>query len=153
VKIRTRSKDIWKIKFFWDNAKNVKNDAYILKTYFFGFSLFFVIFGFLKKFIKKMGQKLSSNRCPLFTMLTKQNSSMFCIVSFVKKKKGKWSHYLGRPAPFEEKWSIFRGDQLTHSYWSILWVTCPSGKKEEWSHCNGWPTQVEEWPYCNGWPI
>jgi hypothetical protein len=32
-----------------------------------------------------MGQKLGSNRSPLFTMLTKQNSSMFCIVSFVKK--------------------------------------------------------------------
>jgi len=28
---------------------------------------------------------LGSNRCPLFTMLTKQNSSMFYIVSFVKK--------------------------------------------------------------------
>jgi hypothetical protein len=32
-----------------------------------------------------MGQKLGSNRCPLFTMLTKPNSSMFRIVSFVKK--------------------------------------------------------------------
>ena len=32
-----------------------------------------------------MGQKLGSNRCPLFTMLTKQNSSMFRIVSFVMK--------------------------------------------------------------------
>jgi len=32
-----------------------------------------------------MSQKLGSNRCPLFTMLTKQNSSMFCVVSFVKK--------------------------------------------------------------------
>lgn len=32
-----------------------------------------------------MGQKLGSNKCPLFTMLTKQNCSMFCIVSFVKK--------------------------------------------------------------------
>jgi len=32
-----------------------------------------------------MGQKLGSNRCPLFTMLAKQNSSMFRIVSFVKK--------------------------------------------------------------------
>jgi len=32
-----------------------------------------------------MGQKLGSNRCPFFTMLTKPNSSMFCIVSFVKK--------------------------------------------------------------------
>ena len=27
------------------------------------------------------GQKMSNNKCPLFTMLTKQNSSMFCIVS------------------------------------------------------------------------
>jgi hypothetical protein len=53
-------------------------------------------------------------------MLTKQNSSIFCIVSFVKKRKRKWSHYLGRPAPFEEKWSIFRGDLPTHSHWSIF---------------------------------
>ena len=45
-----------------------------------------------------MGQKLGSNRCPLFTMLTTQNSSKFCIVSFVKKTKGKWFHYLGRLA-------------------------------------------------------
>jgi hypothetical protein len=36
-----------------------------------------------------MGQKLGDNKCPLFTMLTEQNSSMFCIVSFVKKRKGK----------------------------------------------------------------
>jgi CO dehydrogenase/acetyl-CoA synthase delta subunit len=27
------------------------------------------------------GPKMSNNRCPIFTMLTKQNSSMFCIVS------------------------------------------------------------------------
>jgi len=27
-----------------------------------------------------------------------------------------------------------------------------NGKKEEWSCCNGWPTQVEEWSHCNGWP-
>jgi len=26
------------------------------------------------------------------------------------------------------------------------------GKKEEWSCCNRWPTQVEEWSHCNGWP-
>ena len=37
------------------------------------------------KIYQNMGQKLGSNRCPLFTMLTKQNSSMFCVVSFVKK--------------------------------------------------------------------
>ena len=87
----------------------------ILKTYFLDFSLFFAIFGFFENFIKKVGQKLGSNRCPLFTMLTKQNSSMFCIVSFVKNRKRKWSYYLGRHAPFEEKWSPFTGDLPTHT--------------------------------------
>jgi len=47
--------------------------------------MFFAIFGFFLKIYQNMGQKLGSNRCPLFTMLTKQNSSMFRIVSFVKK--------------------------------------------------------------------
>ena len=47
--------------------------------------MFFSIFGFFLKIYQNMGQKLGSNRCPLFTMLTKQKSSMFCIVSFVKK--------------------------------------------------------------------
>jgi hypothetical protein len=83
--------------------------------HFFGFSLFFCCFCFFLKNYQNMGQKLGSNKCPLFTMLTKQNSSMFCIVSFVKKRKRKWSHYLGRPAPFEEKWSIFRADLPTHT--------------------------------------
>ena len=45
----------------------------------------FCYFGIFLKLYQNMGQKLGSNRCPLFTMLTKQNSSMFCIVSFVKK--------------------------------------------------------------------
>jgi hypothetical protein len=57
-----RSKYLWKFKFFWDDVENAKNDANILKkTYLFGFSLFFVIFGFFKNFIKKMGKKLGSN--------------------------------------------------------------------------------------------
>ena len=47
--------------------------------------MFFAIFEFFHENLSNMGQKLGSNRCPLFTMLTKQNSSMFCIVSFVKK--------------------------------------------------------------------
>ena len=34
---------------------------HILKTYFFGFSLFFVIFEFSEDFIKKVGQKLGNN--------------------------------------------------------------------------------------------
>ena len=29
VKSRTCSKDLWKIKFFWDDAENAKNDANI----------------------------------------------------------------------------------------------------------------------------
>jgi hypothetical protein len=50
-----RSKDLWKLNSFLDDAKNAKNDANILKTYFFGFSLFFAIFGFSENFIKKVG--------------------------------------------------------------------------------------------------
>ena len=133
MKRRTRSKNLWKIKFFWDNAENAKNNKNIFKTYFFGFSLFFVIFEFFKIFIKKIGKKLSNNRCLLFTILTMQNSSMFCMVSFVKKIKEKWSHYLRRPAPFKKKWSIFRGDLSTHTHtglfsknaqvaWLFLWI-------------------------------
>ena len=34
---------------------------YKKKTYFFGFSLFFAIFGFSENFIKKVGQKLGNN--------------------------------------------------------------------------------------------
>jgi len=41
--------------------KMLKTMQKMLKTYFFGFSLFFAIFEFFKNFIKKMGQKLSSN--------------------------------------------------------------------------------------------
>ena len=133
MKSRTRSKNLWKIKFFWDNAENAKNDANIFKTYFFRFSLFFAIFRFSKNFIKKMGKKLSNNKCLLFTILMMQNSSMFCMVSFIKKIKGKWFHYLRRPTPFEEKWSIFRGDLSTHTHtglfsknaevtWLFLWI-------------------------------
>jgi hypothetical protein len=47
--------------------------------------MFFCYFWIFLKIYQNMGQKLGSNRCPLFTMLTKQNSSMFRIVSFVKK--------------------------------------------------------------------
>ena len=98
-KINDFKNDAWKVErvqktfenlnSFLDDVENAKNDANILKTYFFGFLLFFVIFGFSENFIKKVGQKLGNNRCPLFTMLTKQNSSMFRIVSFVRKTKQK----------------------------------------------------------------
>jgi hypothetical protein len=147
-KINYFKNDVWKVErvpktfknlnSFLDDVENAKNDANILKIYFFGFLLFFAIFGFFKNFIEKEGKKLGNNRCPLFTMLTKQNSSMFCIVSFVKKRKGKWSHYLGQLTPFEEKWSIFRGDQSTHSHWSIF--------------TGDLPTQTLTLVYFQGWP-
>ena len=96
------------------------------KHIFLDFRCFSPFFLFFKIFIKKVGQKLGNNRCPLFTMLTKQNSSMFCIVNFVKKRKRKWSHYLGWPAPFEETWSIFRGDVPTHTQSGLFsGATCP----------------------------
>jgi len=56
-----RSKCLWKFKFFWDDAKNAKNDANVLKKVFFGFSMFFAIFGFFLKIYQNMGQKLGSN--------------------------------------------------------------------------------------------
>jgi hypothetical protein len=49
----------------------------------------FLLFLDFSKIYQKDGSNLGSNRCPLFTMLTKQNSSMFCIISFVKKRKRK----------------------------------------------------------------
>jgi hypothetical protein len=62
-------------------------------------------------------------------------------------------YFHGQPAHTQTHTGLFsRATTHTHLPWSILWATCPSGKKEEWSHCNGWPTQVEEWPHCNGWP-
>jgi len=65
--------------------KMLKTMQIYQKCIFLGFHCFFAIFWFFLKNYQNMGQKLGSNRCPLFTMLTKQDSSMFCIVSFVKK--------------------------------------------------------------------
>jgi len=87
--------DAWKVErvpnifenlnYFETMLKMLKNDANVLKTYFFWIFNVFRYFWIFLKIYQNMGQKLGSNRCPLFTMLTKQNSSMFCIVSFVKK--------------------------------------------------------------------
>jgi hypothetical protein len=46
-----RSKNLWQFKFFWDDAKNAKNDANILKNIFF-FRCFSLFFDFFWKFIK-----------------------------------------------------------------------------------------------------
>jgi hypothetical protein len=61
-KINDFKNDAWKVvrvrktfenlNSFLDDAKNAKNDANILKIYFFGFSLFFAIFEF-QKFLSK----------------------------------------------------------------------------------------------------
>jgi len=64
--------------------KILKWCKYIKKSIFLDFQCFSLFLDFSEKY-QNMGQKLSSNRCPLFTMLTKQNFSMFCIVSFVKR--------------------------------------------------------------------
>jgi hypothetical protein len=78
----------------------------------------------------------------------------------VKKTKGKkmiwlsWAtcshthtltlvYFHRRPAQIKKTWRIGR----------IVMDDGPkNGKKEEWSCCNGWPTQMEEWSHCNGWP-
>jgi hypothetical protein len=70
VKSRTRSKTFENLNSFLEDVENAKNDANILKMYFFGFLLFFAIFGFFEIFIKKVGQKLGNNNClPLLFLL------------------------------------------------------------------------------------
>jgi len=51
--------------------------------YFFGFSLFFAIFGFSENFIKKVGQKLGSNRYNIIKHLLLNK----IISNFVNSKK------------------------------------------------------------------
>ena len=70
-KINDFKNDAWKVErvqktfenlnSFLDDVENAKNDANRLKTYFFGFSLFFTIFEFSENFIKKVGKKLGNN--------------------------------------------------------------------------------------------
>ena len=45
-KVERVPKTFENLKFFLDDIENAKNDVNILKTYFFGFLLFFAIFGF-----------------------------------------------------------------------------------------------------------
>jgi len=61
----------------------------IYQTCIFGvFIVFLLFFGFFCKFIKNTGEKLGSNRCPLFTMLTKQKFFNVLRSKLVKKTKG-----------------------------------------------------------------
>jgi len=47
---------------------------------------------------------------PLFTMLTTEISQKVLDTKLCREEKGKRSHYLGQPTPFEENWSVFTGD-------------------------------------------
>jgi len=49
-KINDFKNDAWKVL---NDVENAKNGANILKTYFFGFSLFFAIFGFFENLSKR----------------------------------------------------------------------------------------------------
>jgi 3-methyladenine DNA glycosylase Tag len=67
-KINAFKNDAWKVErvqktfenlnSFLDDVENAKNDANILKTYFFGFSLFFTIFWIFWKFYQNGGSKI-----------------------------------------------------------------------------------------------
>ena len=61
LKFESVLKTLENLNSFETMLKMLKNDANILKNVFFGFSLFFAIFGFFKNFIKKVGQKLGNN--------------------------------------------------------------------------------------------
>jgi hypothetical protein len=85
LKVERVLKTFKNLNYFETMLKMLKMMQIYLKTYFLDFRCFSLFFGFFLKMYQNMGQKLCSNRCPLFTMLTKQNSSIFYIVSFVKK--------------------------------------------------------------------
>jgi len=110
---------------FLDDVENAKNGANILKTYFLDFRCFSLFLDFFQKLNKKMGQNLGSNRCPFFTMLTQQNSSMFCIVSFIKTRKKNDLIILG-DLPLLKKNGLFLGVTSPHTHTSLFsQATCP----------------------------
>jgi hypothetical protein len=73
---------------------------------------------------------MGNNRCPLFTMLTKQNIINVLHSNLVKKKKKKKKKendliILGDLPIFEENWSTLTGDLPTHTHWSIFMGDLP----------------------------
>jgi len=85
LKVERVPKTIENLNSFETMLKMLKQCKYIYKKSIFWVFVVFRYFWISLKIYQNMGKKLGSNRCPLFTMLTKQNSSMFSIVSFVKK--------------------------------------------------------------------
>jgi hypothetical protein len=61
LKVKRVPKIFENLNSFKTILKMLKMMLHILKNVFFGFSLFFTIFGFFKNFIKKVGQKLGNN--------------------------------------------------------------------------------------------
>jgi len=57
LKSWTRSKYLWKFKFFLDDAENAKNDANVLKMYFLGFQCFSLFLNFSEN-LSKHGSKI-----------------------------------------------------------------------------------------------
>jgi hypothetical protein len=111
--------------------------------HFLGFSLFFCYFLFFWNFIKNMGQKLGSNRYPLFTMLTKQKFFNVLRSKLVKKTKG-LPGLLSDPLsqglcfskesgliilgdlPILKKSGLFSRATCPHTHTSLFsWATCP----------------------------
>jgi len=89
-------------------------------TFFRGFHCYFAIFDFFWNFIKNMGQKLGSNRCLLFTMLTKQKFLNILHSKLVKKTKGLlayWVIHSAKDFAFQRKVD------------SLSWVTYPFWRK------------------------
>jgi hypothetical protein len=64
----------------------------------------------------------------------------------------KMVYFQGRPAHTLTLVYFHGWPAHTRSHWFIFMGDLPNYKKEEWSYCNGWPTQVKEWSHCNGWP-
>ena len=119
-----RSQDLWKFKFFWDDDENAKNNANILKKHiFFGFLLFFVIFGFFKNFIKTWVKNWVATDAPSLQCLRSKNIINVLHSKLVKKKKMillSWMTY-----PFWRKLVSFHG-RPTHIPTSLFSrATCP----------------------------
>jgi hypothetical protein len=79
--------------------------------------LFFAIFGFFKNWVATDALSL---QC-----LRSKTPQFFCIVSFVKKRKRKWSHYFGGPTLLK-KISLLSQETYPHTHISLFsWTTCP----------------------------
>ena len=77
LKVERVLKTFKNLNYFETMLKMLKMMQIYLKTYFLDFRCFFSIFGFFKIFIKKVGQKLGNNRCPLLQCLQSKTPQCF----------------------------------------------------------------------------